>query len=258
MTGAAGGAGRNSVGSGEPAGARPEPVADVAAVQRHQREPPLRQCEQQPALQTEASGGLQSCVSGGWSPRKQPRPQQQKPGTRGGAAAPTQPSRPARQAPPVQAAVSRHGMAAASRGTAAVPALALDKLAGGRAAAPAAPRSARAPAPARAAAVPAMPLTARPPAPSAPGDDSAELDSAELDARRAQQLVDWGTLLVQSAATVAAERVLLGPAAPQVGGVGGRRASLAACCPLRDLYSETSTQSPACLPCPDRRRRARR
>jgi hypothetical protein len=51
-------------------------------------------------------------------------------------------------------------------------------------------------------------------------DSGADLGSAELEARRTQQLVDWGTLLVQAAATVAAERVLLGPAAPPVSQAG--------------------------------------
>ncbi|KAI3427313.1 hypothetical protein D9Q98_010230 [Chlorella vulgaris] len=40
-------------------------------------------------------------------------------------------------------------------------------------------------------------------------------EAGEVEARRMQQLVDWGALLVQAAATEAAERVLLGPAARQ-------------------------------------------
>jgi hypothetical protein len=42
------------------------------------------------------------------------------------------------------------------------------------------------------------------------------LEAGEVEARRMQQLVDWGALLVQAAATEAAELVLLGPAARQV------------------------------------------
>ncbi|PRW05926.1 hypothetical protein C2E21_9384 [Chlorella sorokiniana] len=63
--------------------------------------------------------------------------------------------------------------------------------------------------------LPAGAATARSAVAARPAADSgAEMDSAELEARRTQQMVDWGALLVQCTAVMAAERLLLGPAAP--------------------------------------------
>ena len=217
---AAGLEGRRSISSAD---AAPAPVAVPPAVAQPSAQPP--------APRQEASGGSAfKPAGGGWSPRKAPRSQQQQPGhpqqrgSYGGGIAPAAGAKPTRAllqpAKPGGLAVA----AAAGRAPPAVPPLALGKLPLGSgstaprpAATAAAARSARGPAPAAAAApAAAPPLTARPP--PLPADDDASLDSAELEARRTQQLVSWGALLVQTAAVVAAERVLLGAAAQQVRG----------------------------------------
>ncbi|KAL4436510.1 hypothetical protein ABPG75_003649 [Micractinium tetrahymenae] len=151
--------------------------------------------------------------SAGWSPRKTPRPQH---AGRPGAAAAAGLPKPVRAAQPAQQQQqqprpgSRPGsLSACGPPAMAVPAASQPQATQQRqqqgAPLPAATKQQRV--------VPPPPPQAAGGAGSHASTHDAELDSAELEARRVQRLLDWSTLLVQASATAAAERVLLGPAA---------------------------------------------
>ena len=95
----------------------------------------------------------------------------------------------------------------------------------------------------------APPAAAPAAAERAEAEDGCELEAAEVEARRTQQLADWGALLVQAAALTAAERVLLGPAArPVSGGPGqpGWRGRVAACRSQLGCLEPRSLRHPCC------------
>lgn len=235
---ASGGGERQSVGSGDVlvAGAGSGPPSSVTmaeAAQSHKdlpaASPPaaagaarmLPQVPRLPLARMATAGGAgdgsqaSARSAGGWSPRKTPRPQR---AGRPGAAAPGvgQP-RPALPAQRAQEQAPRRGSRPGSLSTrgpqSTALAAALQPQAAHQQQSTLPPGSAR------------QHRLGLPPPPSAagaaagsgtgplPSTHDAELDSSELEARRVQRLLGWSALLVQATATVAAERVLLGPAA---------------------------------------------